>query len=91
MTEKELIEDYFAKAKDLEERYPNRTFRNHCYWRIALDNVLEAKWDTMIQKPAYQNLSPEQLNKVLALLDAYLVNESLLLEHNQISLAYRRK
>ena len=36
---------YFNLAKELEKIYPLSSFKNHCYWRIALDNTFKNKWD----------------------------------------------
>ena len=90
MIESENTQKYFQLGKTLEERYPALDFRNHCYWRIALDNVLQGKWDTMIARPAYRNLNQDQLRKVISLLEIYLEDKQLLFRHNQQSLMYRR-
>jgi hypothetical protein len=85
-----LEEHYFTLAKRLEERYSNRNFKNHCYWRIALDQVVGKKWDTALAKPAYKNLKIEDLKVTVTLLTRYLEDENLLLQHNQTSLQFRR-
>ncbi len=85
-----LEEHYFSLAKRLEERYSNKNFKNHCYWRIALDQVFGKKWDTAVAKPAYKNLKIEDLRFTVILLTRYLEDESLLLQHNQTSLQLRR-
>ncbi|MFT5667794.1 MAG: hypothetical protein ACI9DK_001994 [Vicingaceae bacterium] len=85
-----LEEHYFTLAKRLEERYSNRNFKNHCYWRIALDQVFGKKWDTAVAKPAYKNLKIEDLKVTVTLLTRYLEDENLLLQHNQTSLQFRR-
>ncbi|MEM6687631.1 MAG: acetyltransferase, partial [Bacteroidota bacterium] len=66
-------------------------FENHCYLRIALDNTLQTKWDTVIKKPAYKHLTAAQLKQVVQLLESYDGNELLLKRDNTISLNYRKK
>lgn len=88
-------EAYFNTYQNLPEKlakqYANLRFDNHCYLRIALDNTFKAKWDTVIKRPAYKNLSGEQKNKVLSLLQKYQSDQELLLIHNQNSLRWRKK
>ena len=86
-----LKEKYFELAGRLEERYPDTSFRNHCYWRIALDNTLGARWDTVIGRPAYKHLTSARMESVVSLLEAYLQDRDLLMAHNQVSLKYRGK
>ena len=38
-------------ANELENIYHNLNFKNHCYLRIAYDNTIDAKWDTVINRP----------------------------------------
>ena len=82
---------YFSLGNELAELHKHLDFQNHCYWRIALDNTLSAKWKDVISAPAYKNLTDEQFNHVIHLLKHYKVDEKLLLEHNRISLKYRGK
>ena len=91
MTIENLEKQYFRLAKELENTYPKLSFQNHCYWRIALDNTVGDKWDKIIKRPAYQNLNKGQLKEVVDLLTSYLENKDLLLEHNQLSLSYRKR
>ncbi len=65
-------------------------FRNHCYLRIAYDNSVKNKWDNVIPKPFIKNAKEEQLKKALELLNHYFLDKQLLLEHNNISLKFRR-
>ena len=78
-------------AKDLEKQYPDLNFRNHCYLRIAYDNVVGAKWNTVISEPFTKKAIIEQVNKANELLILYKTDKHLLLEHNKISLTYRKK
>lgn len=86
-----LKEKYFNQARKLESIYPHLNFRNHCYWRIALDNTLSAKWDTVIQKPAYLHLTENQLRRVIQLLEDYEKDQELLIRHNSNSLRFRQR
>jgi hypothetical protein len=65
-------------------------FRNHCYLRIAYDNSVKNKWDNLIAKPFIKNAKEAQLKKALELLNHYVLDKQLLLEHNNISLKFRR-
>ncbi|MEM9896585.1 MAG: acetyltransferase [Bacteroidota bacterium] len=85
-----LVQKYFELAALLEEQNPGLTFRNHCYWRIALDNTVLTKWDTVMKRPAYQHLTTEQLAFAVRLLANYLDDKELLLRHNRVSLRFRR-
>ena len=67
--------EYFKVATDLERKYPQHSFQNHCYWRIALDHFCKGKWDTVIPRPAYKNLDREELKKVVDLLKSYMEDE----------------
>ena len=82
---------YFDLGNQLPEIYKHLNFSNHCYWRIALDNTLLAKWKDVVPSPAYKNISEEQLNQVVQLLKSYMIDEQLLVQHNIISLGFRGK
>ena len=86
----ELENLYFDLAQKLEFRYHEFSFQNHCYWRIALDNAMQGRWDFQISRPAYKHLSIEQLKRTVSFLQSYLIDRELLLEHNQKSLDYRK-
>lgn len=82
---------YQHLPEELAKQYANLKFDNHCYLRIALDNTFKTKWDTVLKRPAYKNLSPFQLEKVLKLLRTYKSDKDLLITHNQNSLQWRKK
>lgn len=82
---------YLDLGAALPKKYPHLKFDNHCYWRIALDNTLFAKWKDVVPAPAYRNITAEQLDFVIHLLTSYMQDEQLLLTHNDISLRYRGK
>jgi len=88
---KQYYDTYQNLPEELVNVYPNLNFDNHCYLRIALDNTFEAKWDTVIDRPAYKNLSLDNTDKVLRLLKDYKTDKQLLLEHNRNSLKWRKK
>ncbi|ALM21073.1 acetyltransferase [Nonlabens sp. MIC269] len=82
---------YFELGEQLPKQYPELNFDNHCYWRIALDNVLQGKWRDKIPAPAYKHLTDDQLDYVIHLLKSYSKDQRLLLQHNENSLRYRGK
>jgi hypothetical protein len=85
-----LIAAYFGLGKQLPEKYSQFPFQNHCYWRIALDNALDKRWDTIVSRPAYRNLTIQQLKMVVNLLEKYEMDKRLLLQHNRRSLGFRK-
>lgn len=87
----EYYHSYQNLPEKLTEKYSDLNFQNHCYLRIALDNAFQTKWDTIINRPAYKNLSKEELSKVIILLKAYLEDKELLLNNNVNSLTFRGK
>lgn len=87
----ELERAYFQLGNKLPEVYQDRGFDNHCFWRIALDNVIGDKWNRQVKSPAYKHLSNDQLECVINLLNKYLVDPTLLERHNTNSLAWRGK
>ncbi|AZQ43155.1 acetyltransferase [Nonlabens ponticola] len=86
-----LHKRYFELGNELPDIYPSKSFQNHCYWRIALDQVISDKWNHKLDSPAYKNLSDEQLQQVIELLEHYKDDEVLLEKHNKQSLRYRGK
>ncbi len=76
-------------ANELELQYSDLNFRNHCYLRIAYDNVLGAKWDTIIDRPFVSKASEDQVDQANRLLTLYKTNKELLVKHNKISLTFR--
>jgi hypothetical protein len=86
-----LQEEYIKLGNALPKYHHDLNFKNHCYWRIALDRVVGAKWNTIIPAPAYKNLSEDQLQKVVENLYLYTTDRNELLAHNKESLAYRTK
>ncbi|MEM9326688.1 MAG: hypothetical protein AAGA85_13575, partial [Bacteroidota bacterium] len=85
-----LTSRYFSLAKKLESVYPKLQFRDHCFWRIALDNTLKGKWDEVIDRPAYKHLSKQQLEQVVHWMERYEKDERLLQLHNTRSISFRK-
>jgi hypothetical protein len=78
-------------ANDLEKQYTDLNFRNHCYLRIAYDNAVNSKWDTVVNRPFTANANLIQLTRAKWFLGLYKTDKELLLQHNKISLTYRKK
>jgi hypothetical protein len=78
-------------ANILEKQYLNLNFRNHCYLRIAYDNAVCDKWDNVVSRPFSKNASVYFQVVANENLKMYLEDKSLLIEHNQNSLKYRKK
>lgn len=66
---------------------------NHCFARIVLDWLYQDCWYNHLDKtkPAYKQLTPQQLSIAIERMDAWLREPSLLETDNNTSLAYRRK
>ena len=77
-----LLDKQFAKELN---------FRNHCYLRIAYDNSVNNKWDKVVEKPFIKNAKSAQLKNALLLLNNYVSDKQLLLDHNKLSLNFRKK
>jgi len=76
-------------ARKQKGRWP--IYLNHCFRRALYDNVCNAKWDTVINHPAQDNMSDEQLRKCLNLCRQIEKNPELLRKLNTISLTLRGK
>ena len=87
----EYYEAYQNLPEKLAEFYKELSFDNHCYLRIALDNVYNQKWDTVLKRPAYKNISKEKREVLLSLLKLYFEDKVLLLAHHRNSLRYRNR
>jgi hypothetical protein len=78
-------------ANDLQKQYIDLNFRNHCYLRIAYDNAVHSKWDTVVDRPFIANANLIQLTRAKWFLGLYKTDKELLLQHNKISLTFRNK
>lgn len=61
---------------------------DHCFLRIAYDNAVGAKWDTVVRPPAWRNLPPGALAEALRLLES-MHDPATLRRLNDRSLAFR--
>lgn len=75
-------------ARAAIEAWPIRA--DHCFLRIAYDNAVGAKWDTMVQPPAWRNLPEEELEAAVAVLET-IGGVPTLRRLNEVSLALRRQ
>ncbi|PRP67750.1 acetyltransferase [Nonlabens agnitus] len=91
MKRSDLEQQYKELGNQLPLQYPNLNFKNHCYWRIALDQAVGDQWNQHISSPAYKNLSDQQLEDVVSHLKSYEQDEKLLDQHNRASLKWRGK
>jgi len=75
-------------VNELPKIYPELNFENHCYRRIAYDNVLGCKWNTK-----YSNFIKEatnsELKEVYFLLGIVKHDRNILLDYNKTSLTLR--
>ena len=79
-------------SNSLEKQFETRlNFKNHCYLRIAYDNTANNKWDNVLAKPFIKNANEAQLKNAVFLLNKYTSDRELLLKHNLVSLAFRKK
>ena len=79
-------------SNSLEKQFETQlNFKNHCYLRIAYDNTANNKWDNVIAKPFIKNANEAQLKNAVFLLNKYTSDRELLLKHNLVSLAFRKK
>ncbi|MEM1119515.1 MAG: hypothetical protein AAGJ18_03660 [Bacteroidota bacterium] len=74
---------------DLVRRYPQFNFQNHCYRRIAYDNVLGKKWTERYQV-FVQECTKVEIEAVIQKLESYRVDQATLLLDNEASLNWRR-
>jgi hypothetical protein len=71
-----------------QERWP--IYLNHCFLRVIYDNVLQAKWDTILPGPASQNMTDDQIHQCVLLCEEIRRYPELLPILNEISLSYRK-
>jgi hypothetical protein len=85
--------------KKVNEMLPNKAqssdgwpiHLNHCFGRVVLDNLFEDEWyDYIDGRPAYENLSEEELQEAIDLADMMLEEgKSTVEELNENSLRWR--
>ncbi|MBC7643325.1 MAG: acetyltransferase [Flavobacterium sp.] len=87
-----FIEEIKKLSNFLDKQYNNElNFRNHCYLRIAYDNVTRDRWDKQIAKPFVKYASIEQLESVIEKLNKYTSDKLVLMSDNDKSLSFRSK
>jgi hypothetical protein len=88
----ELTNDVLPKLA-ISRKFPVRY--NHCFQRIILDNLFGCCWYEVLergQKPAYKQLSAEQMEEAIALARRIIDRpDSYLYELNRNSLSWRKK
>ena len=69
--------------------YPVRL--NHCFLRIVYDNLLGARWQTVLPKgqPAYRQLTPDQLARAIEIGEAIVADPQHCRRLNERSLRWR--
>ena len=86
----ELISEIKRLSNLLDDQYKNElNFRNHCYLRIAYDNITDDKWDNKVAKPFVKNATNLQIQYAIDLLHKYVSDKLILLSDNDKSLEYR--
>ena len=71
--------------------YPELNFENHCYRRIAYDNVLEEKWSDKYPGSFVVFASRDELIQAKDKLLLYLESKEALLKDNDFSLECRKR
>ena len=65
---------------------------NHCFLRIAYDNAVEARWDTVVARPAWRHLPLDTLAAAVVILDRIRTEgRPTLVRLNAASLGHRRR
>lgn len=76
---------------DLTKQYPDLRFYDHCYRRIAYDNVLQMQWTKKYETAFIHKATDEELDLVHTELLKYKESKFYLLSENLKSLNYRGK
>lgn len=64
---------------------------DHCFYRVVLDWLVQDKWDRVLDKPAYKQLTEEQLEKCIDRMYIWIECPSILRRDNKNSLSYRKR
>lgn len=78
-------------ADELVAKYNHLVFDNHCYMRMAYDDVVKDKWDKKVEKPFYKNATKLQLQKAVGNMILMLSEQEWVHYLNRKSLVYRGK
>ena len=65
--------------------------QDHCFMRVCLDDALQAKWDTVVQRPAIHHLTNIQLEEAVSSAERIVNDPALLVVLNEASLRRRRE
>lgn len=88
-TWRRLIHDELPAAALVHPEWPIRL--DHCFARVILDAVHERPWREAIAAPAWRHMSPDRLQRAIALGRAIVAGTADLGALNTRSLAMRRK
>jgi len=80
---------YIKLGSLLESINPDLKLKNHCYWRIANDNVFNERWDNVCPRPFYRNATDQALEKSVENLQSMVYNQDRIFELNTKSLKRR--
>ena len=58
----QLEKEYIELGNELPTIHTDLDFENHCYWRMAADNVVGDKWKRKVMPPFYKHCSLAQLD-----------------------------
>ena len=64
---------------------------DHCFQRIVLDTICGGVWYDHLSRPAYKNLTDDQLQRAVDLCQSIVSGQVDLHKLNQQSLAWRRR
>ena len=92
-----LQEEYLTYTKYILPQLARQkkwvVYYDHCFQRIVLDNLFQMRWyDAIEKRPAYKQLSEEQLQQAIAIAkDIEKQGDTYLRQLNAKSLEWRKK
>lgn len=87
-----LRERYQALINEtLPSTYTQPIRFNHCFGRVVLDWLFDDVWYDHVERPAYKNLTADQLAACIGRMEAWLADHNLLVADNDASLRVRGK
>ena len=87
-----FIDEIKKLSNFLDKKYSSElNFRNHCYLRIAYDNVTGDRWDKQVSKPFVKYATMAQLESVIKKLNIYTSDKLVLIADNDNSLIFRSR
>ena len=93
----DLVSQYMALTKNVMPKLARTThghwpLRNdHCFQRIVLDTVCGGVWYDHLNRPAYKNLTFQQVEQAVRLCDQIIAGDADLVALNAQSLVWRGK